>query len=197
MNVVSSAQHSCWELQVPLEPARVSPGVAGHGCGGHLNPDPCLHQSLQTWVSSSRARAGTGARKPTAGTPGGDPHPWSLRSVLVDAGTRCVGRPLAPSHPSSVFIGKVTREFMNGPDTDPSPKVKVWELAGGVLQDDYLPLREKGINISIHVYTLCLFHRPFPLLDKTFSVKPQKPLAGDRRCECHCQSPGCKVQFTR
>ena len=68
---------------------------------------------------------------------------------------RCVGRGLASSRPSLVFVGKVTGEFRNGPNTDPSPKGKVWELAGEVTQGDYLHLLEKGFKISICISTFC------------------------------------------
>lgn len=157
MNVVSTAQHGCSGLRVSSEPTRVSLGVAGRGCGGHSNPDPCLPPPVtsdtgallrgQGWHRSKEGQCRDPLESP--------PLPPSLRSVPVDAGRRCVGRGLASSPPGLVFIGKVTRELTSGPNADPSPKVKVWELAGEVIWGGYLHLREKGFIVSIHVSTFC------------------------------------------
>lgn len=91
---------------------------------------------------------------------GSPPRPPSLRSVPVDAGVRCAGRGSGFFTSWFSFYRKVTREAMSGPNTDPSPKVKVWEVVGEVIRGDYLPLREKGFTISICVSTFCASTSP-------------------------------------
>ncbi|KAF6109863.1 hypothetical protein HJG60_011054 [Phyllostomus discolor] len=146
------------------------------GAAGPLGTSPGLSGGRRPWVwralesrplppSTSHfrhrrppPRPGLGQEqgRPLQGPPGERPlYPLSLRSVPVDTGIRCVGRGLASSRPGLVCIGKVAREFMSGPNTDPSPKVKVWELAGEVIRGGYLHVREKGVTISMCVSTLC------------------------------------------